>query len=182
MKLAAITLVIALLLQAPYLIQRFSSSLQSYQFKKTLQGAWSFDSYEFRLYTPSGEIDQVFHSQDRNITGLLLYTTDGYMVAQLAGLGDVIIDESFDQLQCQSRSGSSASIFSYYGKYHLNHTYTHTSGIVNHIIDASTSPSFAGVQGRVANFSNDYLTLSPMEELVHRGMPVKVDLTWKKIT
>lgn len=123
-----------------------------------ISGTWALE--RFNIIEPTGKICPWGH----NTTGLLLYTSDGYM--------SVSINRAVDPIESNSPKDLFNSILFYAG------TYSIIENIISHKVSNASNPSRIGKEMiRHANLKEGLLELkSPVESF---GQAV---LVWRKIS
>jgi Lipocalin-like domain len=144
--------------------------------KEQLIGAWMLESYTAQD-VESGEVS---YPMGPNPEGLILYTTDGYMSAQL-GSGER------DRFQSDDIFGASAneylkaggSYIAYSGPFHFDEK----KGRLEHEMFVSFFPNWKGQrQVRLVGIDNDRLHLAPDHPMPVNGRVTTVSLIWKRAT
>lgn len=144
------------------------------EFRRKLIGAWTLVSYEAR---GADEDDTVF-PLEREPAGLIIYTPDGFMSAQLM-LRDRPRYADDDQHSASDKEFATAAsgYIGYAGSYEVlddGHTVVHRATV-------SLMPNLVGVgQYRVVRFQNDRIELSPREPLMLQGKLRNARLTWQR--
>lgn len=111
-----------------------------------LVGAWELLSYVSTLPDPTKE-EEATYPLGKNPKGILIYSADGYMSAQIQAL---------DQL---------TSYLGYTGPFDIDETGTET--VLQHHVSLSSFPAWLGdIQRRVARLNGDILVLSMESEIV----------------
>lgn len=111
-----------------------------------LVGAWELLSYVSTLPDPTKE-EEATYPLGKNPKGILIYSADGYMSAQIQAL---------DQL---------TSYLGYTGPFDIDETGTET--VLQHHVSLSSFPAWLGdIQRRVARLDGDILVLSMESEIV----------------
>ncbi len=141
-----------------------------------LTGSWSLESYT-ETDVDTGE---VVYPMGENPKGLILYTTDGYMSAQLGNSGR-------DRFESDDTYGGSASEYStagrsyiaYSGPFHFNES----TQLLEHEMFVSFFPNWQGQrQVRVASIEGGKLHLGPDRPMVFNGKLKTASLVWKRAT
>jgi hypothetical protein len=138
-----------------------------------LMGAWSLESYSD---TTEGK-EAVFPFGPKPI-GLLIYTPDGYMSAQLMSPDRSLLDVGDWNGQTQSDFHESARHFiAYSGEYQFDEL----TATVSHMPNVSFAPDLIGKQlKREVKLDGDRLTLTVVTSRVE-GNSVKSSLCWLRL-
>lgn len=139
-----------------------------------LIGAWSLVSYEERPVDGSPP----FHPLGTSPKGIILYTPDGFMSAQLSrpdrkpfASGDwfVATDAEF--------KGEATSYIAYTGPFHVDEAKQH----LTHSMFISLFPNWIGqTQPRVVRIEGDRLSLSSASPISSAGKTVMSYLEWRR--
>jgi len=139
-----------------------------------LIGAWKLVSYEERPV--DGSLS--FYPMSKNPMGIIMYTPDGYMSAQLMHPDRNIFTSGdwFDGTDAEYKQEASTYI-AYSGPFHVDEekqTLTHSMFI-------SLFPNWTGqTQPRVIKIEGDLLHLSSAAPIRSKGKTVMSYLTWKR--
>jgi len=138
-----------------------------------LMGAWSLESYSD---TTEGK-ETVFPFGPKPI-GLLIYTPDGYMSAQLMSLDRSSLDVGDWNGQTQGDFHENARHFiAYSGEYQVDEV----TATVSHMPNVSFAPDLIGKQlKRQVKLDGDRLTLTVVTSRVE-GNSVKSSLCWLRL-
>lgn len=126
--------------------------------REALLGGWELSSFD------SVDIDTgaVSHSLGTAPRGLILYTADGYMSAQLA-----------DGSAAAVQATTSPTYIAYGGRFHVDED----TSTVHHVVSVSMLPELlAGPQLRQARVEGDQLTLSA--SATSNGVTTQNTLVW----
>jgi hypothetical protein len=144
--------------------------------KEQLIGAWKLESYT----TQDVESGEVSYPMGRNPDGLILYTTDGYMSAQL-GSRERDRFESDDIFAGSANEYSKAgrSYIAYSGPFHFDEK----KGRLEHEMFVSFFPNWQGQrQVRLVEIDKDRLHLGPDHPMRVHGRIITARLIWKRAT
>ena len=140
-----------------------------------LVGAWSLESYT-ETDAQSGEVS---HPMGRNPEGLILYTSDGYMSAQLASGGR-------DRFKSEDPYGGSGDEYTTAGRSYIAYSgpfyFDEGQGRLEHEMFVSFFPNWQGQrQVRVAVIDGDRLHLAPDHAMPFNGRLKTASLIWKRV-
>ncbi|MBW9121932.1 lipocalin-like domain-containing protein [Microbacterium trichothecenolyticum] len=138
-----------------------------------VRGAWRLEA--FRETTSSGEVREPFGKHPR---GLLLYTHDGFMSAQLMAPPTAHIDaHDIFGLPDAEAAAAARGYVAYSGPYRL------VPGGIEHDLDVALFPGWLGTrQVRGAILEGRSLRLSTMTPYISRGAEVTAQLDWLRAT
>lgn len=122
-----------------------------------LVGAWELLSY---VSTPpnSTKEEEATYPLGKNPRGILIYSADGYMSAQIQALELAKEEPDAHSTQVTGHLG-------YAGPFHIDETGTET--VLQHHVSLSSFPAWLGdIQRRVARLDGDILVLSMESEIV----------------
>jgi Lipocalin-like domain len=142
--------------------------------RKHLEGAWFLESYT-ETDVQSGE---VVYPMGRNPEGLILYTSDGYMSAQL-GAGRRARFKSDDLYSGTSDEYATAgrSYIAYSGPFYFEEK----SGRLEHEMFVSFFPNWKGQrQVRVVAIEGNRLHLGPDHPMPFNGRLKNASLVWRR--
>jgi hypothetical protein len=141
--------------------------------RTNLIGAWTLQSYEARSIDGS----KVTYPLGVNAQGIIMYTPDGYMSAQLMrsdrphSSGDDMQPAADDEL-----AAVASGYLSYSGPYSVV-----GDGLIAHHIAISLLPNWVdGTQYRAARLHGSVLELSPPEPILIGGQPRNARLVWHR--
>jgi hypothetical protein len=141
--------------------------------QQTVIGAWKLQSYE------SSSIDgsNVTYPLGAHAQGIIMYTPDGYMSAQLMRSdrphlsGDDMHPDRLDEL-----AAAAGGYLSYSGPYSVV-----GDGLIAHHIAISLLPNWiGGTQYRAARLHGSVLELSPPEPILIGGQHRNARLVWRR--
>ena len=141
-----------------------------------LIGSWSLESYS----ETDVETGEVTYPMGRNPEGLILYTTDGYMSAQLGnnGRNRFQSDDTYGGSEPEY-SAAGRTYIAYSGPFHFDEAAQH----LEHEMFVSFFPNWQGQrQVRVATIENGKLHLGPDRPMMFNGKPKTASLVWKRAT
>jgi hypothetical protein len=121
------------------------------ELRKRLTGAWKLESYMYLSVPPSSNTP--FHPMTKNVQGMILYTADGYMSAQMQIPGQTRFDigeaSEAEWAECARR------YFGYSGPYYISEE-ENGKVVLKHEFRVSYRPDLAGdIQVRGWRFEDD---------------------------
>ena len=141
--------------------------------RTNLVGAWTLQSYEAR----SIDVSTVTYPLGAHAEGIIMYTSDGYMSAQLMRSdrlhfgGDDMHPERLDEL-----AAAASGYLSYSGPYSVV-----GDGLIAHYIAISLLPNWiGGTQYRAARLHGSVLELSPPEPILIGGQRRNARIVWRR--
>src|SRR5690606_4308548 len=140
--------------------------------REKLIGAWKLVSYEERPTDGS----ESFYPMRENPKGIIMYTPDGYMSAQLMHPVRKNFESGdwFRGTDSEYREEGSTYI-AYTGPFHVDEE----KKTLEHSMFISLFPSWTGqTQPRVVRLEGDYLHLSTAAPIMSSGKEVNSHLTW----
>jgi Lipocalin-like domain len=142
--------------------------------KEQLIGAWQLESYTVQD-VESGEVS---YPMGRNPEGLILYTTDGYMSAQLSSAGR-------DRFESGDIFGASANEYSKAGRSYVAYSgpfhFDEKKGRLEHEMFVSFFPNWKGQrQVRLFEIDKDRLHLGPDHPMPVNGRLQTASLIWTR--
>ena len=148
--------------------------------RERLIGAWRLESY-VAFPTPSSLIKRPTYPMTKNVTGLILYTPDGYMSAQMLIPGQ----KSFKRGEGEEPQWAEAAkrCFSYAGPYYISNEGSGREEVLRHTFQVCNLPGWVGdIQVRTWEFEEDGQVLvlgseEPTEIKGDRRIPV---LKWRR--
>jgi hypothetical protein len=128
----------------------FHQPTSAVELRACLTGAWKLESYVYLAVPPS--TSRPFHPMTRNVQGMILYTPDGYMSAQMQipGQNKFSLGEAKEAewAECARR------YFGYSGPYHISEE--NEKVVLKHEFRISYRPDLTGdVQLRGWRFEDD---------------------------
>ncbi|KAJ9621537.1 hypothetical protein H2203_007024 [Taxawa tesnikishii (nom. ined.)] len=150
--------------------------------RQRLIGAWRLESY-IAMPTPSSTIQRPTYPMTKNVTGLILYTPDGYMSAQMLIPGQ----EKFQRGKGEEAQWAEAGkrCFSYAGPYYISNEGSGREEVLRHTFQVCNLPGWIGdIQIRTWNFEEDGQVLvlgseEPTEIKGDKRIPI---LKWRRVT
>ena len=142
--------------------------------KQRLVGAWRLQSY---LDVPV-DGSAPLHPMGTDAQGIIMYTPDGFMSAQLmiSGRPDFASGDWFDGTDEEYRAEANDYI-AYSGPYAVNEE----EKSLTHTMDVSLFPNWEGqTQPRIVELKEDILRLSTAEPFLSKGQLVNSYLTWRR--
>jgi hypothetical protein len=141
--------------------------------RANIVGAWTLQSYE------SSAIDgsDVTFPLGVDARGIIMYTPDGYMSAQIMRAGRTPFDRDDPHLAHDNElAAAAAGYLSYSGPYAVV-----DDGLIAHHVELSLLPNWiGGIQYRTARLQDSQLELSPAEPLVIHGQRRNAKLVWRR--
>jgi hypothetical protein len=137
-----------------------------------LIGAW-----ELREYSVTAEDGAVFHPMGRDATGLIIYTPDGYMSAQLMKHGrPAYVAGDMQGGTSEEIIAAARGYLAYSGPFSVDEK----SLTLRHHMSVSLFPNWIGdTQERLIHLEGEILTLSP-GPIPYEGKPHTPRLIWKR--
>ena len=141
--------------------------------RANLIGAWLLHTYEARDIDGS----ELVYPLGANARGIIMYTPDGYMSAQLMRSDRKPLEGDDMQPRANDDLAAAANGYlSYAGPYSIV-----DDGLVAHHIDVSLLPNWiGGTQYRAALLHDSVLELSPPEPILVGGKRLKPRLVWHR--
>jgi hypothetical protein len=139
-----------------------------------LIGAWKLVSYEERPVDGSSS----FYPMSEHPMGIIMYTPDGYMSAQLMhpDRSNFASGDWFDGTDAEYKQ-ETATYIAYSGPFHVDEE----KQTLTHSMFVSLFPNWTGqTQPRVAKIEGDLLRLNTAAPIVSSGKKVNSYLTWKR--
>jgi hypothetical protein len=141
--------------------------------REKLIGAWILESYVEHPVDGSAP----FYPLGENAKGIILYTPDGYMSAQLMRVGrpEFASGDWFRGTLDEYRAA--AGYIAYSGQFHVDET----KGELTHSMFVSFYPNWLDqTQGRTVELNNDELHLGPAAPIQSGGKMVISRLRWRR--
>ena len=141
--------------------------------RTNLIGAWALQSYAARSIDGS----ELIYPLGVDAQGIIMYTPDGYMSAQLMRSGRPRFSGDDMQLAPEHELAAAASGYlTYAGPYSVV-----GDGLIAHHVEVSLLPNWiGGTQYRAARLSGSVLELSPPEPLLIDGQHRNLRLVWHR--
>jgi hypothetical protein len=141
--------------------------------RTNLIGAWTLQSYVAHNIDGS----EVIHPLGVDAKGIIMYTPDGYMSAQLMRSDRRHLDGDDMQPRADVDLAAAANGYlSYAGPYSIV-----DNGLIAHHIDVSLLPNWiGGIQYRAALLHGSVLELSPPEPILVGGRRLTARLVWHR--
>lgn len=144
--------------------------------KEQLVGAWILERYTEK----DVQSGKVTHPMGENPQGIIMYTPDGYMSAQLGNGGR-------EPFAGADTYGGSASEYAAAGSTYIAYSgpffFDEASGKLEHEMFVSFFPNWQGQrQVRVAAIENNRLHLGPDHPMLFNGKLKTAELIWKRAT
>jgi hypothetical protein len=142
--------------------------------RERLVGTWKLESY-IEVAVDSGEVREPMGEQP---IGLLLYTADGYMSAQLmrSGRRDFASGD-WSEATVEEYRDEASTYIAYSGPYHVDEK----AQALRHSMVVSLFPNWTGqTQARLVSIEKDRLHLSTAAPISRQGRLVMARLTWKR--
>jgi Lipocalin-like domain len=142
------------------------------QLRTNLIGAWTLESYE----STSVDGSETINPLGEDARGIIMYTPDGYMSAQIMRSERAPFDRNDPHLAKDSElAAAAASYFNYAGPYTVD------DNVIAHHVELSLVPNWvAGIQYRKARLTGSRLELSPLEPILIRGELRNAKLVWHR--
>ncbi|KAK4496248.1 hypothetical protein PRZ48_012228 [Zasmidium cellare] len=144
-----------------------------------LQGTWRLESYVAHP-TPESTVQRPTYPMTKNVTGLIMYTCDGYMSAQMLMPGQKGFDGSAEPQWAEAGKRS----FTYAGPYYITKEGPGEQEVLRHSFELCILPNRVGeIEVRSHRFEEDdqVLVLGGEETTVIKG-DVKIPvLRWRRV-
>ncbi|MCV7029618.1 lipocalin-like domain-containing protein [Mycobacterium sherrisii] len=143
------------------------------ELRTKLIGAWTLESYESCALDRS----EVTYPLGVDARGVIMYTPDGYMSAQLMRADRTPFDRDDPHHAHDSELAAAAGGYmSYAGPFSVV-----GDGLIAHHVEVSLLPNWiGGIQYRTARLRERYLELGPAEPIVLNGAPRNAKLVWRR--
>jgi Lipocalin-like domain len=143
------------------------------ELRANLIGAWTLQSYE------SSTIDgsDVAYPLGVDASGIIMYTPDGYMSAQLMRSDRTPFDHDDPHLAHDNELAAAAGGYlTYAGPFTVV-----DDGLIAHHVEVSLLPNWiGGIQYRKAHLHDSCRELSPAEPILIHGEPRSAKLVWRR--
>nr|BBX78268.1 hypothetical protein MFLOJ_20550 [Mycobacterium florentinum] len=141
--------------------------------RANLIGAWELQSYESSALDGS----DVSYPLGADARGVIMYTPDGYMSAQLMRAGRTPFDRDDPHHAHDNELAAAAGGYmSYAGPFSVV-----DDGLIAHHVEVSLLPNWiGGIQYRKARLRDSLLELGPPEPIVLNGVPRNAKLVWRR--
>ncbi|WP_351235265.1 lipocalin-like domain-containing protein [Streptomyces sp. NPDC002133] len=141
--------------------------------RRKLLGAWELVSYT--ATSPDG---QIIHPLGHRPHGLIIYTPEGYMSAQLCRSDrQRTRSNRLEEATAEELTQAAMTYVAYGGPFHVVDPTT-----VEHHVTASLFPNWTGrPQIRTVSFENEYLKLSLVTPTRLWGADRSAELTWRRL-
>lgn len=149
------------------------TTLKTQDLREYLVGAWTLESYE------SSDVDgsNVRYPLGTDARGIIMYTADGYMSAQLMRANRAPIARGDLQIATDDELAAAArGYLAYAVPYSVL-----DGGVIAHQVDISLLPNWVGgTQYRAAQVGDDRLQLGPAEPVLIKGKLRNGRLIWQR--
>ncbi|OBA62474.1 hypothetical protein A5647_07845 [Mycobacterium sp. 1100029.7] len=141
--------------------------------RANLIGAWTLQSYE----SISLDGSDVTYPLGVDARGIIMYTPDGYMSAQLMRAGRAPFGHDDPHHAGDEELAEAAGGYmSYAGPFSVV-----DDGLIAHHVEVSLLPNWIrGIQYRTARLRDDCLELGPAEPIMIDGAPRNAKLVWRR--
>jgi hypothetical protein len=145
----------------------------SEELRAKLIGAWTLQSYE----SSSVDGSDVTYPLGVDARGIIMYTPDGYMSAQLMRADRAPFDRDDPHHPRDSElAAAGGGYLSYAGPFTVIN-----GGLVAHHVEVSLLPGWiGGIQYRTARLEQSLLELGPPEPMIIDGIPRNAKLVWRR--
>ena len=118
------------------------------------------------------------HPMGPKPVGLILYTPDGYMSAQIMHRERAtIVSDDWSDLTPEEFQQQAMTYFAYSGPFHVDEE----AGTLTHTMHVSLFPGWVGqTQPRIARLDGDLLHLSSASPTLSGGTPVVTHISWRR--
>lgn len=142
------------------------------ELRTKLIGAWTLQSYE----TTSVDGSTTMYPLGNDAHGIIMYTPDGYMSAQIMRSQRTPFDRNDPHLANDDELAAAAEgYFNYAGPYTVD------DDVIAHHVELSLVPNWVGgIQYRKARLEDSCLELSTAEPILMRGELRTAKLVWRR--
>nr|POE74349.1 hypothetical protein CFP56_67700 [Quercus suber] len=151
--------------------------------RQRLAGAWKLESY-IAYPTPQSRIQRPTYPMTKNVTGFIMYTTDGYMSAQMLIPGQ----QSFKRGEGEEPQWAEAGkrFFAYSGPFYITEEGEERKEVLRHTFQVCNLPGWLGdIQIRTHKFIEDadglVLELGSQEPTEIKGDKRNPVLRWRRM-
>ncbi len=142
------------------------------ELRTKLIGAWTLQSYE----TTSVDGSTTMYPLGNDAHGIIMYTPDGYMSAQIMRSQRTPFDRNDPHLANDDELAAAAE-----GYFHYAGPYTVDDDVIAHHVELSLVPNWVGgIQYRKARLEDSRLELSTAEPILMRGELRTAKLVWRR--
>jgi hypothetical protein len=143
------------------------------ELRANLIGAWTLESYQSS--SPDGS--DVTYPLGVDARGIIMYTPDGYMSAQLMRADRTPFERDDPHHAPDNELAAAAGGYmSYGGPFSVVE-----DGLIAHHVEVSLLPNWiGGIQFRTAHLRDSHLELGPPEPIVIDGAPRNAKLVWRR--
>jgi hypothetical protein len=143
------------------------------ELRANLIGAWTLESYQ----SSSLDGSDVTYPLGTDAQGIIMYTPDGYMSAQLMRADRAPFDRDDPHRAPDNELAAAAGGYmSYGGPFAVVE-----DGLIAHHVEVSLLPNWiGGIQYRKAHLDGSRLILGPSEPIVMNGAPRNARLVWRR--
>ena len=143
------------------------------ELRANLIGAWTLESY----VSTSADGSDEFYPLGPDARGIIMYTPDGYMSAQLMRTDRAPVDRNDPNLAHDNDLAAAAGGYlSYAGPFTVV-----DEGLIAHHVEVSLLPNWiGGIQYRKARLQDSCLELRPPEPILIHGEPRNAKLVWRR--
>jgi hypothetical protein len=143
------------------------------ELRANLIGAWTLESY----VSTSVDGSDVAYPLGADARGIIMYTSDGYMSAQLMRSDRTPFDRDDPHLAHDDQlAEAAAGYLTYAGPFTVVE-----DGLIAHHVEVSLLPNWiGGIQYRKAHLEDSRLELGPPEPILLDGEPRKAKLVWRR--
>ncbi|WAJ46518.1 lipocalin-like domain-containing protein [Mycobacterium sp. Aquia_216] len=143
------------------------------ELRTNLIGAWTLQSYESTALDGS----DVTYPLGVDARGIIMYTQDGYMSAQLMRADRTPFDRDDPHHAHDNELAAAAGGYlSYSGPFSVV-----DDGLIAHHVEVSLLPNWiGGIQYRTAHLQDSCLVLGPPEPMMINGVPRYAKLVWRR--
>jgi hypothetical protein len=143
------------------------------ELRANLIGAWMLQSYESSALDGS----DVTYPLGADALGIIMYTPDGYMSAQLMRADRTPFDrDDLHHAHDNELAAAAGGYMSYGGPFSVVE-----DGLIAHHVEVSLLPNWiGGIQYRKAHLRDSCLELGPAEPIAINGVPRNAKLVWRR--
>ena len=136
-----------------YTLQQCKTPPPEIPLRQKIIGAWRLESY-MAYPLPESHIQRITYPMTKNVTGMLMYTPDGYMTATMLIPGQA----SFKRGEGEDAQWAEAAkrFFAYGGPYYISNEGRHREEVLRHTFQVCNLPGWIGdIQIRTHRFEED---------------------------
>ncbi|CAK4027497.1 hypothetical protein AC578_2698 [Lecanosticta acicola] len=147
--------------------------------RERLSGTWRLESY-IANPTPESTVQRPTYPMTKNVTGLIMYTVDGYMSAQMQMPGQKGFDGNAESQWAEAAKRS----FTYAGPFYISNEGPGKEEVLRHSFELCILPNRVGeIEIRSHHFEEDeqVLVLGGEETTIIKGDKRVPVLRWRRV-